>query len=99
MVKVVEQSLVSLSELDHIFNHDIGGLLCDQYASHEISDHVHFLFAHTISRDFDRAHAQPTGSIPILRGVTGNEILVRHNIGARQQVGRIQAAAERAHRR
>ena len=56
---------------------------------------VHLLFAHAQSRDFDRAQAQPTGPVPIFRRVAGHEVFVGHNVGAGQQMGRVQPAAKR----
>jgi hypothetical protein len=83
MVKVVVQRLVSLPELDHVLHDRVGREFLNQDARHKIRDEVHVLFAHTSARDLNCAHTQPTGSVPVARGITGQEVFVGHNIGTR----------------
>jgi hypothetical protein len=97
MLEAVVERLVGPPEGGHLIAHGCWFGSLDQDARDEVGNGLHLGFAHAKARDLNCPHTQATGAIPVLRSVSGDQVLVGDDISPRQLLRHLQPTTELAH--
>ena len=94
MIEIVIQRLLGITEVHHILLDGFGIFVFYQDARHKVRDGFHVDFVHPQAGDFDGAHAQSAGAVPVFGFVFRDQVLVGDEVSFRQAVGDFQSAAK-----